>query len=341
MAKHTIIASYRALVSKVLRVQTRARFAFQSVIESSLHRKGANSSAKHIGWGFYPKPHYAEIAKCISRNPGESLARSQTAPGFTLIELLVVISIIAILASILLPVFASARKSAQQAKCASNVRQIALAMLMYTEDYDGRFVPAARDIFQPGGGLCRWHGCRESPDRPFVPEKGPLWPYLGRCGGLKQCPATDFANSPNAFEMGCGGYGYNDDYIGGSYWKYGWSDVRSCTETASVSQIRDPSRTVLLTDTAIVQSNAGTESLTEYSFCEPPYILGADGQPTQYHYTPSIHFRHNGRTVVAWCDGHVSSEQMTFTAPSAYGGDCAKYQIGWFGPDDNSLFDLR
>jgi prepilin-type N-terminal cleavage/methylation domain-containing protein/prepilin-type processing-associated H-X9-DG protein len=61
------------------------------------------------------------------------------AQGFTLIELLVVIAIIAILAAILFPVFARAREKAQQASCASNVRQLVLAMLMYVQDYDERF----------------------------------------------------------------------------------------------------------------------------------------------------------------------------------------------------------
>jgi prepilin-type N-terminal cleavage/methylation domain-containing protein/prepilin-type processing-associated H-X9-DG protein len=56
--------------------------------------------------------------------------------GFTLIELLVVIAIIAILAAILFPVFAQARSKARQASCLSNTRQLALAMLMYADDYN-------------------------------------------------------------------------------------------------------------------------------------------------------------------------------------------------------------
>ncbi len=56
--------------------------------------------------------------------------------GFTLIELLVVIAIIAILAAILFPVFARAREKARQASCQSNEKQISLAMMMYTQDYD-------------------------------------------------------------------------------------------------------------------------------------------------------------------------------------------------------------
>jgi len=54
--------------------------------------------------------------------------------GFTLIELLVVIAIIAILAAILFPVFAKAREKARQASCASNLRQITMALRMYGQD---------------------------------------------------------------------------------------------------------------------------------------------------------------------------------------------------------------
>ncbi len=56
--------------------------------------------------------------------------------GFTLIELLVVIAIIAILAAILFPVFAKAREKARQSSCQSNLKQIGLALLQYTQDYD-------------------------------------------------------------------------------------------------------------------------------------------------------------------------------------------------------------
>lgn len=56
--------------------------------------------------------------------------------GFTLIELLVVIAIIAILAAILFPVFAQAREQARKISCVSNIKQISLSVLMYTQDYD-------------------------------------------------------------------------------------------------------------------------------------------------------------------------------------------------------------
>ncbi len=70
--------------------------------------------------------------------------------GFTLIELLVVIAIIAILAAILFPVFARAREKARQTTCTSNLKQLALGMLMYVQDYDEKF-PGQNIAHYPGG----------------------------------------------------------------------------------------------------------------------------------------------------------------------------------------------
>ena len=56
--------------------------------------------------------------------------------AFTLIELLVVIAVIGILAAILFPVFARARENARRTSCLNNVKQVGLAMMQYTQDYD-------------------------------------------------------------------------------------------------------------------------------------------------------------------------------------------------------------
>jgi len=67
-----------------------------------------------------------------------TLAR-RSARAFTLIELLVVIAIIAILAAMLLPALSRAKESAQSTRCKSNVRQLALGILMYVDDCGAYF----------------------------------------------------------------------------------------------------------------------------------------------------------------------------------------------------------
>src|SRR5260221_9370599 len=92
-------------------------------------------------------------------NPGKK-------KGFTLIELLVVIAIIAILAAILFPVFAQARESARKASCQSNLKQLALAVGMYKQDYDETYPLGG---WRPNGvGTNDW----QNTIAPYVKNKG-------------------------------------------------------------------------------------------------------------------------------------------------------------------------
>lgn len=276
--------------------------------------------------------------RCITRAPVHKIFRNGrgahfgTYGGFTLIELLVVMAIISLLAAILLPAFASAQQSGRRARCAAQLKQLIQANIAYADDNGGRYVPAASDISD--ANLHRWHGVRTDVSSPFDPTKGPLWIYMGRSSGLKSCAGA--TNLLGGFETGCGGYGYNQAYVGGtSYRNYPPDSEMVASRTGDIAH---PSRTVMFADAALAQSKGPAE----YSFAEPPYHVSPNG--TTYTSTPSIHFRHNGFANVGWCDGHVSAEKMTFTRPpSAFyrGADNARCGIGYFGADDNTLFDNK
>ena len=274
----------------------------------------------------------------LTNNLSKFIMLTRKNKAFTLIELLVVISIIATLMSILTPALSLAKSQARFVLCQSNIRQLVLANILYANDNDSHYVPAASDIHLSNGGYNRWHGVREKANEPFDPSKGPLAKYLGD-GDVKECPMRiKFVQEPDwdaSFEKGGGGYGYNATYIGNS---------SSSRDTAKITDISRPAQTLMFADCAMANQNDGVAYIHEYSFIQPPYFLNNRGQLLldSMSISPSIHFRHRGKADLAWSDGHVSSEaRADYNKENVYGVKSADFDIGWLAPLDNSPYDLR
>jgi prepilin-type processing-associated H-X9-DG protein len=245
------------------------------------------------------------------------------------------VAILGLLISILLPSLSSARSQAKAAVCGSNLRQIALANDLYAGDHGQSYCPGAANFTT--ANLCRWHGSRDHPSKPFDGGRGPLVPYLGPDARIRACPAfkVDLPDDdPRRFEKNCGGYGYNLAFVGRRLSKLDSGGYRLDSDLlgAQTHRVRNPAATIMFADSAFANG-----VLIEYSFTEPRRFPTFGTRPD-----PSIHFRHDGRANVVWCDGHVDRHRRTFTYRSGfYPGDPGLLNLGWFGQrDDNSLFDL-
>jgi prepilin-type N-terminal cleavage/methylation domain-containing protein/prepilin-type processing-associated H-X9-DG protein len=163
--------------------------------------------------------------------------------GFTLIELLVVIAIIAILASILFPVFAQAREKARQAGCVSNVRQIGQAALMYAQDYDERFI-----------------GYYAGSDR-----KQLLYPYTRSGRENKEAGGGQLWHCPSSKNPGVeASYGFN-----------------AVVNWVSLAQVTSPSETVALCDAGV--NDDGQSILSTHVFPPSALSYPGIGRPNPRH----------------------------------------------------------
>lgn len=254
------------------------------------------------------------------------VARSGSCPehGFTLIELLVVMTIIAVL---MLAGYSAAQKAmaaGRIARSSQNLGQLAAASLLYVAD-NGTFAPA-----DDRWNRKRWHGARTSTSTPFDPADGFLAPYLGSARQVTPCPIlANMLDSKSSFEQGTGGYGYNAQYIGGKPGG-GYDKTTGQRIPERIARVQHLSRTVMFATTAYAKA----DGLQEYPYCEPPFWDFGDG-PNGSRPTPTVHFRANGKALVAWCDGHVSAESKNEASAgyNPHGGDPEKFSLGWFGPE--------
>jgi len=207
--------------------------------------------------------------------------------AFTLIELLVVIAIIAILAAILMPVFAKAREKARQASCTSNMKQIALAFAIYAQDYDGAYVVRYMDDHNPNGGWSRrnWNVI--------------ILPYT-KNSQIFRCPSSRITSI--SYAMSCD-----------KNWNWKGYKYQNTDATLREPEIQFPSESILMGETAYCSGYGRTTipqcAASTHRVCQP-YSL----DPNHYNDTWRWHTdistnqtdeMHNGGTNYIFFDFHV------------------------------------
>lgn len=209
--------------------------------------------------------------------------------GFTLIEILVVVAIIAILAAILFPVFARARESARKSSCQSNLKQIGLAWMQYTQDYDDKVMPGGAF-----GDSKLWIGNWDASNN-ILPKTSYLEPYM-KADQVYACPSFVSGSGAN-WNSPFLGYGYNRYLFG----VVGNGGTPYCERT--ISSFERPTETLAFADSGVLRSS-GVE-WTQWAYpIRPPGMTD--------NFWASFHGRHNGTGNVLFIDGHVKAFKPAF-----------------------------
>ena len=216
--------------------------------------------------------------------------------GFTLIELLVVIAILAILAAILFPVFARARENARRSSCQSNLKQMALAIKMYTQDYDEQF-PRYRIDYgatNPGTPPGGWWLGNASNGYYFWPQI--LYPYH-KSEQIFRCPSQSGAFTNPRY----GHYGANRSILTNAATPVALASVVASAKTYLIMDVGDSSM-----DRSYVSGSATNPGGTNYL----PGWGDATGEAAKGTITAGLESdfqsgRHFGGVNMGFVDGHV------------------------------------
>ena len=160
--------------------------------------------------------------------------------GFTLIELLVVIAIIAIIASILFPVFQKVRENARNASCQSNLQQIGLAIMEYTQDSD-ETLPTRRLAITDSTEYESWRAMIS----PFVKSIG-----VFQCPSNPKNYAQDFnaakpgSTEPSEMRASYAAARYDGTGLGGSHGAFLDDPVTQNSVPVTLAALQTPASTI-------------------------------------------------------------------------------------------------